>query len=89
MVLQSSQQKNRVFWVHPINAIRKEVGLFYSLFNDLRNDENKFCNYFCMSCASFDVLHGKLKGKLQRENTQFRNCIQSVEMLSITLRLVL
>jgi len=27
--------------------------------------------------------------KLQRENTQFRNCIQPVEMLSITLRLVI
>lgn len=31
------QQKNRVFWVHPINARREEVGLFYTLFNDLRN----------------------------------------------------
>jgi len=83
------QQKNRVFWVHPINARREEVGLFYTLFNDLRNDENKFFNYFRMSCASFEVLHEKLKRKLQRENTQFRNCIQPVEMLSITLRLVI
>jgi len=65
------------------------VGLFYTLFNDLRNDENKFFNYFRMSCASFDELHGKLKDKLKRENTQFRNCIQPVEMLSITLRLVI
>lgn len=83
------QQKNRVFWVHHINARREEVGLFYTLFNDLRNDENKFLNYFRMSSASFDKLHGKLKDKLQRENTQFRNCIQPIEMLSITLRLVI
>ncbi|CAI6344722.1 unnamed protein product [Macrosiphum euphorbiae] len=80
------QQKNRVFWVHPINARREEVGLFYTLFIDLRNDENKFFNYFRMSYASFGVLHGQLRDKLQRENTQFRNCIQPVEMLSITLR---
>jgi hypothetical protein len=83
------QQKNCVFWVHHINARREEVGLFYTLFNDLRNDENKFFNYFRMSCASFDVLHEKLKDKLQRENMQFRNCIQPVEMISITLRLVI
>jgi hypothetical protein len=34
------QQKNRIFLVHPINARREEVGLFYNLFNDFRNDEN-------------------------------------------------
>ena len=51
------QRRNRVFWVHhTINARREEVGLFYTLFNGLRNDENKFFNYFRMSCASFDVL---------------------------------
>lgn len=80
------QQKNRILWVHPINDRRDEVGLFNTLFNDLRNDENKFFNYFRMSIASFDVLHGKLQHTIQRKNTQFRNCIQPVEMLSITLR---
>lgn len=30
-----------------------------------------------MSIASFDELHEKLKGVLQDENTQFRNCIKS------------
>lgn len=42
-----------------------------------------------MSSASFDDLYGKLKDKLQRENTQSENCIQPVDMLSKTLRLVI
>ncbi|XP_072400625.1 uncharacterized protein [Diabrotica undecimpunctata] len=38
-----------------------------------------------MSVRSFDELHKKLKSVLQRQNTQFRNCIQPVEMLAICL----
>ncbi|XP_068082720.1 uncharacterized protein [Anabrus simplex] len=80
------QKRNPRLWVHPINQRREEVGLFYTLFEDLRNDENNFFNYFRMSIASYDELHGKLKDALQRQNTQFRNCIQPIEMLAVTLR---
>lgn len=60
--------------------------MFYTLFEDLRNDDRKFFNFFRMSVGSFDELHGKLKNVLQRQNTQFRNCIQPTEMLDMTLR---
>lgn len=80
------KRKNRLIWVHPINKRREEVGAFYTLFPDLRNDEEKFFNYFRMSISSFDELHNLLKSHIQRENTRLRNCIQPVEMLAITLR---
>lgn len=80
------RKRNRLHWVHPINQRREDVGLFYTLFEDLRNDERKFFNYFRMSVGSFDELNGKLKNALQRQNTQFRNCIQPIEMLAMTLR---
>lgn len=80
------RQKNRQIWVHPINERREDVGAFYTLFPDLRNDEDKFFNYFRMSIASFDELHIRLKSKIQRQNTTMRNSIQPVEMLAITLR---
>lgn len=80
------KRRDRVHWVHPINQRREEVGLFCTLFQDLRNDELKFFNYFRMSMGSFDELHDKLKNVLQRQNTQFRNCIQPIEMLAMTLR---
>lgn len=80
------QKRNRLFWVHPSNQLRHELGLFYTSFEDLRNDENKFFNYFRMSVASFDELHGKIKDVLQRQDTPLRRCLKSVEMLAITLR---
>ena len=36
------KRKNRLIWVHPINQQRLEVGAFYTLFPDLRKDEDKF-----------------------------------------------
>lgn len=82
------RRRDRLHWVHPINERREQVGLFYTLFEDLRNDESKFFNYFRMSIASFDELHRRLKDVLQRQNTKMRNCIQPVEMLTVTLRSV-
>lgn len=72
--------------MHPINLRRETERVFDKLFEDLRNDEKKFFNYFRMSVASFDELHDKMKDVLQRENTQMRNCIQPGEMLAVTLR---
>ncbi|CAH1964555.1 unnamed protein product, partial [Acanthoscelides obtectus] len=79
-------KRNRLHWVHPINERREETGLFHTLFEDLRNDEKKFFNYFRMSMASFDELHDKLKNVLRRQNTKMRNCIQPIEMWAVTLR---
>ncbi|CAH1980922.1 unnamed protein product [Acanthoscelides obtectus] len=77
---------NRLIWVHPINKMRQKVGTFYTLFEQLRNDDTKFFNYFRMSITSFDELHERLKDSIQRKNTKMRNCIQPIEMLAITLR---
>lgn len=82
------RRRNRLIWVHPINEMRKEVGIFYTLFKQLRQDDTKFFNYFRMSITSFDELHGRIKDSIQRKNTKMRNCIQPVEMLAITLRYV-
>jgi len=37
---------NRLLWVHPIMQKREEFGAFYTLFGELRDDANKFFNYF-------------------------------------------
>ncbi|GBO29403.1 hypothetical protein AVEN_86459-1 [Araneus ventricosus] len=80
------KRRNRRYWVHPINQRRDEAGIFALLFEELRADENKFFNYFRMSVASFDELHNRLKYNIQKQNTNFRNCIQPKEMLAVTLR---
>ena len=79
------RRRNRLHWVHPIIQKREEFGAFYTLF-ELRDDANKFFNYFRMSVSSFDEMHRRLKESLQRRNSKMRNCIQPVEMLAVAIR---
>ena len=80
------RRRNRLHWVHPIIQKREEFGAFYILFNELRDDANKFFNYCRMSVSSFDELHRRLKESLQRRNSKMKNCIQPVEMLAVAIR---
>jgi len=73
--------------VHPIIKKRGNFDAFYyTLFDELRDDANKFLNYFRMSVSSFDGLHRRLKESLQRRNSKMRNCIQPAEMLAVVIR---
>jgi hypothetical protein len=78
----------RVLWVYPIIQKEEEVSAFYTLFDELRDDANKFffLNYFQMSISSFDELHRRLKDSLLRRNSKMRNCSQPVEMLAVAIR---
>lgn len=80
------RQIKRKYWIHPIINKREQLGTFYTLYNELRHDENKFFNFFRMSTASFDELHNKLQDFIKHENTKMRNCIPSEERLALTLR---
>jgi hypothetical protein len=79
------RRRNRLHWVHPIIQKREEFGAFYTLFGELRDDANKFLNYFRMSVSSFDEMHRRLKESLQRRNSKMRNLIQPVEMLAVAI----
>lgn len=88
LLLNRRRKRKRVrrMWVHPLLEKREDLGAFYLLFDELRQYETKFFNYFRMSISSFDEMHAQLKDCLQRQNTKMRNCIQPVEMIAITLR---
>jgi hypothetical protein len=75
-------------WAHPVIQKGEEFGAFETLFNEIRDDENKFFNYFQMSVSSFDELHRRLKDSLQHRNGKIMNCIQPVKMLAVTIRKV-
>jgi hypothetical protein len=80
------RRRNRLHWFHPIIQKREEFGAFYTLFGELRDDANKFLNYFQMSLSYFDAMHRRLKESLQRRNSKMRNCIQPVEMMAVAVR---
>lgn len=67
-------------------STEKMVGAFQTLYYMLRNDDNKFFNYFRKSVNSFDELLTKLDSSIQRQDTVLRDCIQPIQMLAVTLR---
>jgi hypothetical protein len=83
------RRRNRLHFVHPIIQKSVEFVALYTLVGELRDDTNKFLNYFRSSFSSFDEMHCCLKESLQRRNSKMRNCIQPVEMLAVVIRRVI
>jgi hypothetical protein len=52
------------------NSKKGEFGAFYTLFGELRDDVNKYVNYFRMSVSSLDEMRRRLKESLQRRNSK-------------------
>lgn len=73
-------------WVHPIVNDRLSKGHFYTLFAEVREDNEKFFNFTRMPMASFDELLGYIKEKITKKNTRMRTSIPPEEKLVITLR---
>jgi len=80
------RKKQRNVWVHPLLQSRYLEGAFFVLFQQLKEDETKFFNYFRMSVSSFYELLQRVRPELQRQDTNMRNCIQPEQMLAVTLR---
>jgi len=83
------RRRNRLHAVRPEIKRREEFGAFYTLFGNLRDDANRFLNYFRMSVSSFDEMHRRLKESLQRRYSKMTNYIQPVEMLTVAIRQVM
>lgn len=79
------QQQRRRLQVDPLISQRLLVGAFVTLFNQLRDNETKFFNYFRMSSRTFDELLAKLHDKLLRSSYR-RLPISPTERLMVTLR---
>ena len=48
------EKRKRKWWTHPINSSRLLQGAFYTLYSNLKADEEKFFIYFRMSPTIFD-----------------------------------
>lgn len=74
------RSKNRRYWVHLTH------GQFYTIYNYLRADHEKFFNYHRMSTNTFDELLDLLEPHITGQDTNMKQCIPPVEKLSVTLR---
>lgn len=87
MLLSKKTRKKRRWAVHPINQLRCERGVFYTLFEELQEDNYKFFNYFRMSIASFHELAYMIRTNLKKDPRLLRGiALVPEEMLAITLR---
>lgn len=86
---ESKKKRKRSTWIHPINRKRLNLGEFHHLFNDLKEDENKFFQYFRMSPTKFSELGDILEHELTFQNTSFRRAVSKEERLAVALRLVI
>lgn len=82
------KKNNRRYWIHPINTARYLHGAYFTLYHQLRQDEEKFFNYFRMSITSFDELLLNISDSIKCADTKFRKAISPEEKLAITLRYV-
>lgn len=66
----------RQCWVHPILRVRYLEGAFYTIFEKLRENPEKFFNYFRMSRETFDYLVDQLKESIHMSSkyTNERMC---------------
>jgi len=58
------RRRDRLHWVHPIIQKREELDALYTVFDEQRDDANKFFDYFRISVSSLDELHRRLKENL-------------------------
>ncbi|CAH1993163.1 unnamed protein product [Acanthoscelides obtectus] len=80
------QRRRRRYWVQPFLQDRFKFGTFNTLLEKLREDEEKFSNFFRMSRESFDKLLRILRNHLTHEDTNMKNCISPAERLAVTVR---
>ena len=77
---------DRKYWVHPIIKVCYVEGAYYTLFDKLVLDDNKFFNFFRMSKETFDYILVNLSDIIKKEDTRFRMAIPPEEMLSVAIR---
>jgi hypothetical protein len=76
------KKRRHRYWVHPLVCTRLETVQFYTLFYELREDENEFLKYFRMSLKSFDELPSLLQEEICGLETNMRRCVPPAERLA-------
>lgn len=80
-------QHKRQWSAHPINSDRVTNGEFHRLYTTLRENPNKFRQYFRMSPTTFDYILKLIEPKMNIRWSNFiRHPISAEERLMITVR---
>ena len=80
------KRKKNIFWVRQIYKKREELGVFWTLLQELKQDREYFFRYLRMTPERFNHLHELVRNKITKSDTKFRKSIPSEERVAITLR---
>ncbi len=84
------QRPKRMWWVHPMNAIRGQPGRgeFHAQIQELKMYWDHFMGYFRMPLNKYFELLNRIKTncKVAKQNTNWRKCIGIEERLAVFLR---
>ena len=83
---EEQHRARRRFWVHPIVGRRPAQGDYEHLYMELRQDEQKFREYFRLSVDQFDWVLDKVKAQIEKQDTFWRKAISPGACLAICLR---
>ena len=75
----AKRKEKKKFWLHPITRQRLLKGKFYSLYEDLKANPQKFFRYFRKSSATFDKLLILLGPSLTYQDTRLRKSVPPEE----------
>lgn len=78
--------KRRRYWTHNINKDHETSGQFVTLYEKLREDEERFWRYFRMSTHTFDYILESICPQIHKRNTNYRRAIPCEERLMVTIR---
>jgi hypothetical protein len=76
------KKRRHRYWVHPLVCTRLETGQFYTLFYELRKEENEFLKCFRVSLKSFDELLNLLHEEICGLGTNTKRCVPPAERLA-------
>ena len=81
----TTRKRKRTKWVHDMLKERNTEGEYFTLFQELTDDDTKFFQYFRMS-NQFNDLLSNIEEQLQLQNTTFREAISAKQKLCVCLR---
>ncbi|KAJ8953428.1 hypothetical protein NQ318_023547 [Aromia moschata] len=84
LLVDEDEELQRI-WVHSINLDRENKGEFHSIFQELREDKDRFFVYFRMTVECFDEILDIIISDIKKKFTHYRRPIQAAERLAVTL----
>lgn len=78
--------KKRKKSIHAIYKLRSTLGEYHHLHKMLKDDEERFVEYYRMTPSTFQYIFNKIRPDIEKGRTNFAETISPEQRLAVTLR---